>query len=518
MSKERLSMRKIKNILRLRFQVGLSLRDISRSLGVSYGTVSNYIQRATEANLSWPLPDELDERTLGRLLFPSQTPSGPRKFTDVNYSWVHQQLTQKGVTKQLLWQEYRENHPDDGYSYSQFCHRYKDWLGRQTYSMRQSHPVGERLFVDYSGPTVPIVNPSTGELRNAEIFVAVLGASNYTFVCATWSQSMEDWIGAHVKAFEFYGGVPELVVPDQLKSAVTQSHRYDPGLNESYQHMAQHYRVGIMPARPRKPKDKAKVENAVLVVQRWILARLRNLTFFSLFELNQHIRRLLEDLNNRPFKKLPGSRRSHFERWEQQVLRPLPTQSYQYTHIKQATVHIDYHIEYEKHYYSVPHHLVKQVVQIHATAYSIAVYASGKRVASHLKSAIQGAHTTLTEHMPDAHRSMSEWSPERFLDWAADIGPETRAVVNAILQEKRHYQQSYRRILALLSNAKKYGRQRLNQACRRALDINSPTRKSVESILKQGLDLIPLKVESQAVQEELNLDDHENIRGEQYYH
>ena len=382
--------------------------------------------------------------------------------------------------------------------------------------MRQIHRAGEKMFVDYCGPTMSIVNPDTGEVRNAQIFVAVLGASNYTFACAHRSQQLEDWLNAHVQAFEFYGGVPEIIVPDNLKSAVRKTHRYEPEINASYQQLATHYKTAIVPARPYKPKDKSKAEVAVQIVERWIMARLRHHTFFTLASLNQAIRILLEDLNQRPFKKLPGTRLSQFKQLDQPVLRPLPVQAYQYAQIKQAKVHIDYHIEYDKHYYSVPHHLVRLPVEVQASATTVMVYHQGVRIASHPRSYRLGAHSTCVEHMPQNHRSISEWSPERFLSWASDIGEETREVVSHLLAEKRHREQSYRRVLALLSNAKKYSRKRLNNACARALAIQSPTRSSVESILKLGLDQVVL--EPTTVQEEMHLNHHENVRGEDYYH
>ena len=511
-------MRKIKDILRLRHEAGLSYRGISEALNIGYGTVVEYLNRAKQAGLDWPIPADLDERDLGRMLFPTQPPTGQRRFTEPDFPFVHQSLKHKCVTKQLLWQEYRQRHPDDGYSYAQFCHRYLEWLGCQQRSMRQIHRAGEKLFVDYCGPTMSVVNPDTGEVRQAQVFVAVLGASNYTFACASWSQKQADWLNAHVQAFEFFGGVPAIVVPDNLKSAVRKTHRYEPDINPSYQQLAAHYHTAIVPARPYKPKDKAKAEVAVQIVERWIMARLRHQSFFTLASLNQAIGFLLEDLNQRPFKKLPGTRRSQFEQLDKPALRALPAHRYQYAEIKQARVHIDYHIEYDKHYYSVPHHLVKQAVEVQASENVVAIYSNGQRVASHPRSYRQGAHSTCPEHMPHSHRAMSEWSPERFLRWAGDIGSETREVVNHVLQEKRHKEQSYRRVLALLSNAKKYGRQRLNQACARALVINSPTRSSVESILKQGLDQVAVEVPHAAVQEELCLDDHENVRGEDYYH
>ena len=374
------------------------------------------------------------------------------------------------------------------------------------------------MLTDYCGPTMDIVNPDTGEVRTAQLFVATWGASNYTYAEATWSQNQADFINAHVRAFEFFKGTPKIVVPDNLKSGVIKTHRYEPDINPAYQQMAEHYQVAIIPARPYRPKDKSKVEGAVLVVERWIMARLRHQTFFTLASLNQAIDLLLADLNDRPFKKLPGSRRSQFEQLDQPLLQPLPKHRYEYQHIKKARVHIDYHIDYEQHYYSVPYTLLKQAVEVHANAQSVVIYRQGARVAIHARSYRKGGHSTLPEHRPKAHQAMAEWSPKRFLGWAASIGSETRTVVEHILQEERHPEQSYRRILALLSNAKKFSPERLNRACGRALLINSPTRTSVESILKQGLDQSDLADAKMAQQTELGLDDHENIRGETDYH
>lgn len=509
-------MRKIKDILRLRRDSGLSYRSISQALNIGYGTVVDYLERAEKANLGWPLPDALSERELARLLFPTQPRTGQRRFAEPDFALVHQELRVKSVTKQLLWQEYRQQHPNDGYSYAQFCHRYLKWLGCQQRSMRQIHRAGEKLFVDYCGPTMAVVNPDTGEIRNAQVFVAVLGASSYTFACASWSQKQEDWLAAHVKAMDYFGGAPQIIVPDNLKSAVSKTHRYKPTITASYQQLAAHYQSVIIPARPYKPKDKAKAEVAVQIVERWIMARLRHHTFFTLASLNQAIAALLVDLNERPFKKLPGCRRSQFEQLDKPALRPLPAQPYQYAEIRQARVHIDYHVEYDKHYYSVPHHLVKQAIEVQASASTVVFYSNGQRVASHPRSYRQGAHSTCAEHMPGTHRAIHEWSAERFVSWANDMGPATAEVVKKLLNRRQHQEQNFRSVLALLSNAKKYGRHRLDQACARALQINSPTRSSVESILKMGIDQIPL--ERTETQEELALDNHENVRGQNYYH
>ena len=418
-------MRKIQTVLRLHFDAGLSRREIARSQSISYGTVCNYLKRASAAGVSWPLPAQMGEKELAAALFPerSSTDGTHHRFAEPDYPRIHLELKSVGMTKQLAWEEYRQTHSDNGYSYSQFCHRYLVWLQRQQRSMRQTHVAGEKIFVDYCGPTVPIINPNTGEYFDAQIFVACLGASNYTFACASASQKEADWIEAHTLAAEFFGGWSQLTIPDNLKSGVTKPHRYVPVLNASYEQWADHQGTAIIPARPYKPKDKAKAENAVLVVERWILARLRHHTFFSLGQLNAAIAELLEALNNRPFKKLPGCRRSLFEQIEQQALLPLPKQRYEYQHVRLARVNIDYHIEYEKHYYSVPHTLVKTQVEVRATSRLVSIYAAGKRVACHVRSYVQAGHSTLKEHMPESHRRLADWTPEKFEQWADDIGP-----------------------------------------------------------------------------------------------
>ncbi len=513
-------MRKIHAVLRQFYELNRSQRDISRSLEVGRGTVANYLTRARNAGLSWPLPPEIDERALELALFPENTKTDAQhKFVKPDFAAVYLDLKTVGMTKQLAWEEYRQVHGENGYSYSQFCHRYRTWLGRQQRSMRQNHIAGEKVFIDYCGPTVPIVNAHTGTYIGAQIFVAVLGASNYTFACASASQKEADWIDAHTKAAAFFGGWATLTIPDNLKSGVTKTDRYVPVLNASYEQWSEHYRTAIIPARPYKPKDKAKAENAVLVVERWIIARLRKHTFFSLGELNEAIAKLLNELNERPFKKLPGSRRSLFEKIEKATLIPLPSHSYEYQQVRQARVHVDYHIEYDKHYYSVPHMLVGSQVEVRVSGRIVNVYAAGKRVASHARSSLQAKHTTLTEHMPEAHRHQANWTPERFEQRSSDVGTATHRIVHQMLNAKRHPQQNFRSVLALLSLAKKYDRVQLENACARALEIGSPTRTSVQSILKKGLDKLPEQLTRNCEKEtNQHLNDHENIRGSQAFH
>ena len=513
-------MRKIHAVLRQFYELNRSQREISRSLNIGRGTVANYLSRARNAGLSWPLPPEMDERSLALALFPESTKNdAQQRFVEPDFAAVYLELKSVGMTKQLAWEEYRQVHNNNGYSYSQFCHRYRTWLGQQKRSMRQNHIAGEKVFIDYCGPTIPLVDAHTGTYISALIFVAVLGASNYTFACASASQKEADWIDAHSKAAAFFGGWATLTIPDNLKSGVTKTDRYVPVLNASYEQWADHYRTAIIPARPYKPKDKAKAENGVLVVERWIIARLRKLTFFSLGELNQAITLLLVELNNRAFKKLPGSRRSLFEQIEQAKLIPLPSQSYEYQHVKLARVHVDYHIEYDKHYYSVPHMLVGSQVEVRASNRIVNVYAGGKRVACHARSTLQAKHTTLTEHMPEAHRHHASWTPERFEQWASDIGTATHCIVHKMLSGRRHPQQNFRSVLALLSLTKKYDRVRLERACARAIQIGSPTRTSVQSILKKGLDKLDEQSSNEGIEgDDQHLIDHENIRGSHSFH
>jgi len=505
-------MRKIHEVLRLKYEQGRSNREIGISCGIGSSTVSEYIQRVRRAGLSWPLPGHLSEAALEQLLFPPPPPQGcVRRLPD--YPTIHRELqSRKSVTLHLLWQEYREQDPD-GYQYSWFCQHYREWAGRLDVVMRHEHRAGEKMFVDYAGQTVEIIDRETGEVHPAQIFVAVLGASNYTFAEASLSQQLDDWIMSHVRAFSFFGGVPEVVIPDNLKSGVHKSCRYEPELNPTYQDLACHYRTVVLPARSRKPRDKAKVEAGVLLVERWILARLRHHTFFSLAELNREIRRLLQILNNKPFKKLPGSRQSRFDELEKSALRPLPATPYELAHWKKAMVHLDYHVEVEGHYYSVPYTLVKKQVDIRSTTGTVECFYRGQRIASHMRDHARGRHTTLREHMPAKHRKYAEWSPERFKRWAAKIGPQTALFAEVLLAQRAYPQQAYRTLLGILRLAKVYGEQRLEAACERALHFNTLSYRSMESILKNGLDQRPPAAKS----DDGNPVQHSNIRGADYY-
>lgn len=513
MPARRITMRKLRDVLRLRLVGGLSIREINRSTKISIGSIQKLLAQTQALGLTWPLPEDLDDGQLARLFYPTADTSTSGHYQIPDWPTIHHELKRTHMTKQLLWEEYTRQYPNRSLSYSRFCHRYKVWVSKQRRSMRQLHKAGEKCFVDYAGSTMPVISASTGEIREAQIFVGALGASNYTYAEATWTQSLPDWLGSHVRMLEFYGGCTDMIVPDNLRSGVSKACRYDPDLNPSYQQWAEHYSVAVIPARPYKPRDKAKAENAVLVVQRWILARLRHHTFFSLAELNQCIRALLEDLNNRPFKQLPGCRRSAFEQLDRPALKPLPVQPYQYTAIKPVKVNIDYHVEYEPHYYSVPHQYVGERLELHASDTLVEIYFRRQLVATHPRKHTPG-FTTNPAHMPRRHRAQQQWTPGRLKRWAADIGPNTLTWVGGQLERREHPEQAYRVCLGLLNLSKQYPATRLDAACRIANQASLVRLKQINGILKSNRDQLP---EQLSLAAELP-QDHENIRGPNNFH
>lgn len=428
--------------------------------------------------------------------------------------YLFRELKKKRVTLQLLWYEYKQDNPE-GYQYSQFCHLYRHWVNKLDVTLRQQHRAGEKLFIDYAGQTVPIIDPATGEVHEAQIFIAALGASNYTFAEATLGQDLPSWISSHVHAFEFFGGVPYILVPDNLKAGVTNPCRYEPDINPTYQDLAEHYGTTVIPARSGKPRDKAKVESAVLVAERWILAALRNHTFFSLAELNKAIREKLSELNNRRFQKLNTTRKILYETIDKPALRPLPAQPYEYAEWKKARVNIDYHIEMDHHYYSVPYQLVREQVDIRLTSTTVEILFKNRRVAAHKRSYAPGGFTTLKDHMPKSHQRYLEWNPSRIIKWAGKNGPNTRKLVTRILQNRPHPEQGFRSALGIVRLSNHYSPERVEKASIRALAIGACSYKSVKSILKNGLDQQPLLFEHP---EEAPPPAHHNIRGRGYYH
>jgi len=514
MPQKRLSMRKIKEILRLSWGMGLGRRQVARSLRISHSTVIECIDRALKAGLSWPLPWDLDEGTLEGLIYPPSVQDKPPGRALPDFEHIHRELRRKGVTLQLLWEEYREACPE-GYGYSRFCELYREWKGKLDVTLRQEHRAGEKVFVDYAGQTVPVVDGSTGEVREASIFVAVLGASNYTYAEASCGQDLASWISSHVRAFEYFGGVPEIIVPDNLRTGISRSCRYEPDLNPTYNDMAVHYGTCVIPARVRAPRDKAKVEAGVQLVECWILARLRNRTFFSMEELNEVISDLLESLNTRKFKKLDTTRRALFLSMEKPALKSLPRSRYEYAQWKKARVNIDYHIEVEGHYYSVPYQLVHKAVEVRYTSTMLEVIYKGRRVATHRRSYRRGAFTTLNEHRPRSHQKYLEWTPSRIIRWSQDTGPHTAKVVETILRTRPHPEQGFRSCLGILRLGRRYTGERLEAACARAAKLRAFSYKSVKSILATGLDREPVKDDSET--KDRPSVHHDNVRGAEYY-
>ena len=513
MPAERLPMRKVREVLRQRYACGASERVIAQSLGIGRTAVGEYIRRAAVIGITWPVPDELDDTALERKLFAPAGYNPPQSKPLPDWAHVHAELRRRSVTLALLWQDYRGQHPD-GYGYSRFCDLYGEWRRGVTATMRQTHVAGEKLFVDFAGDTMPVFDAITGEVRETKIFVAVLGASNYTYVEARFSEGLPDWIGAHVNALAFLGGVPKAIVCDNLKAGVTTASRYEAGVNRTYQDLAAHYGTTIMPTRPRKPRDKAKVEVAVQIAQRWILARLRDRRFFSLAELNVAIRALVDELNARLMRKLGASRREFFETIDRPALMPLPSEPYQYAEWRRARVAPDYHVELHGHFYSVPSRLIRQAVEVRTTQATVEVFHRGVRVASHARSPVRRRHTTIPEHMPSAHRRYAFWTPARLLAAAKKIGPSTVALCEAIMRAKPHPEQGFRSCLGILSLGRSYGPVRLEAACRRGVVIGAASYRSIASILKTGLD----KAFMPDPEPDADPIHHGNIRGRGYYH
>jgi transposase len=513
MANTRLSMRKIKEVLRLTHDGGLSERQVARSLNLSRSTVKDYRARAQRAGLGWPLPETLSEEALEQKLFPpaSSVEAPAKALPDFEYIYRELKAHRKfNLTLDLLWQEYKEQHPE-GYQYSQFCGLYRGYRAKLDYCMRQDHRGGEKLFVDY-GEGLSLIDAQTHEPIKTQLFVAVWGASNYTYTEATLTQQLPDWIGSHVRALEYFGCAPKIVVPDCLKSAVVRACHYEPELNPTYAAMASHYGICILPARPARPRDKAKVENGVLIAKRWILAVLRHRTFYCLAEMNAAIGELLERLNNRPLRKLQQSRRQLFSLFDQPNALLLPEKLYEYAEWRIATVNIDYHIEVDKHYYSAPFRLLREKLDVRLTAHTVEAFQKGQRVAAHVRSFLPYHHTTLKEHMPLAHQNYLEWTPSRIISWAQKIGPQTALLVQKIIDTRAYPEHAYRSCLGILRLEKHYSKERLENGCLRALRFGALSFKALHNILENGLDRLEEKPQTAA------LPAHDNIRGGQYYH
>ena len=507
-------MRRVREVLRLTFDQRRSQREVAQSLGVSQGSVHAYLVRFTASGLGWPLPSDLSEAELEARLFrrAALPPSPLRPLPD--WPTIRRELTRKGVTRQLLWREYKTQHPD-GYQYTQFCRYYRAWAATLEPVLRQVYVAGERAFVDYAGPTLLVVDPTTGIERRVSIFVGALGASHLLYVEATETQTLPDWIGAQVRMLEYFGGAPELLIPDQASALVRRPCSYDPGLNPTYQEFAAHYGITILPARLAAPRDKAKIETGVLIMEREVLAPLRDEVFPSLAAVNAALATGRERVNDRPFQKLPGSRRSVFEAVERAALRPLPPTRYEFAEWRRAKVNIDYHIAVENHFYSVPYALVGARVDVRLTATTIEILTGGKRVAAHARSRVRGHYTTDPGHRPKSHQQHLEWTPSRLIHWGATVGPATGQVVAQILARLPHPEQGYRACLGLLALRRRYGEARLNAAATRALATGVVSYRSIKSMLASGVDQLPPE---ETATPSLHLPaTHAHVRGADYY-
>jgi transposase len=496
--------RKIREVLRLKAE-GFSDRQIGVAIGSARSTVQECLRRAREAGVSWPLAPQLDEVALHARLYPQAAPlfTTPRP----DFAYLHAELKRRGVTRLLLWEEYKAAHPQ-GWQYSVFCDQYRRWLSTQELVLRQEHAPGDKLFVDYAGQTAPVTDRHTGEVRPAQIFVAVLGCSNYTHAEATWTQASADWLGSHVRALEYFGSAPRAIVPDNLKSGVHKAHRYEPELNRAYQDFAEHYGVAILPARVRKPRDKAKVEGGVLIVERWILARLRNHTFFTLGDLNAAIAILMERLNTRPFRKIEGNRRSRFEHLERPAMRALPLRRYEFGEWRKCKVHPDYHIEIARAYYSVPYRYIGERVDARLTAQGVEIFHAGTLIAAHARSTERGRRSTRRAHRPERHIAVIENTLARTLERAAAVGPATVAVLRAQAVRCKHPEESLRSAQGILRLAQDFSPAMLERACERALALRAYSYRAVRTLITAP--------DTAASTPALDLG-HENLRGPDYF-
>jgi transposase len=505
-------MRKISEILRQYYELNRSCRDIATSLNIGKTSVSIYLNRAKTAGITWPLPNGMSEEDLFKTLYLPSTSLSKKNRPLPDWEWVCREVRKKGVTLQLLWREYREPNPT-GLSYTQFCEHYRKYKKSITPVMHQIHKAGEKTFVDYAGMAVPWIDPQTGEIHEAQIFVGCLGASQFTFVEATATQGIPDWIQSHVRMWEYFGGVSHIVVPDNLKSGVTKAHRYDPDINANYQHVGEHYGFAIVPARVAEPKDKSKVENAVGCIERQVLAPLRNITFTSIAQINEAIKPRLIAFNQQPFQKMKTSRWVLFEEIDKPTLKLLPETKYQYAEWHRAKINIDYHFVFDNHYYSVPYKYIHHEVEIRATANIVECFYKEKRIASHSRSYFRYKHTTIKEHMPPSHQAHAEWTPERMKRWANKIGPSTNQFINHLISSRAFPEQAYRACLGVLRLGSRYGEDRLEKACAIAYESGATRYNQVELILKNKLDGT---THSRAMNTPVILS-HENIRGSDYF-
>ena len=503
-------MRSIREVARLHFEFGLNQSDIARSVKIGRTTVQEMLQRFRKAGLSWPLPSDLSDSRLEEMLYPLE---GETQVPEPDWGYVHRELRRRAVTRRLLWQEYREEQPE-GLGYTQFCTHYRDVTHHLEVTMRQVHPAGERMFVDYAGMIVPIVDPQSGEIHEAQVFVATLAASGYTYIEATWTQGEEDFINAHVRALAFFDGVPKVWTPDNLKTGVKEADYYEPELNVAYLELARHYGAAIIPARVRRPKDKAKCERSVLLVEEGVLAPLRNRQFLSLGQANAAMRSLLDTLNHRNFQRLEESRYSLYLAIDKPALRPLPDSAYEFAHWRKARVNIDYHIEVDRHYYSVPFVHAHKEVDVRVSERTVEIFLKGERIASHRRLHGADRYATLEEHMPSAHRRYKNRKPSQLVEEAQEIGLSTAALAEAILQAKAHPEQGYRTLLGILRLGKRYPQERIEAAAQLCLNMRIYSSKGLQLILRNGTDRLQAQGRETP---DAGVGEHEHLRGAGYY-
>jgi transposase len=511
MAQERISMRKIKEVLRLHYEAKLTQATIARVNHISRYAVQQYIIRFTATGLSWPLSEEISDTILESKLFPVKSDKSHRQALD--YGYLLKEIRRPDATLSVLWEEYKQQHPD-GYQYSYFCDLFNAYRGKLNYSMRQEHKAGEKTFLDFGDSPLTIIDRRTGQETRTKIFVSVWGASNLMYAESSFDEKLPTWISLNIHALEYYGCCPRAMVPDNLKSAVSKASRYEPDINPTYAEFAEHYGTVIFPARPYRPKDKSRAENGVKMAKRWILFRLRNQTFYSLNELNQAIRVLLDDFNRRLMKKMKKSRRELFELWDNPHALPLPEKPYEFAEWKKAKVQFNYHIAYDSHHYSVPYTFIHKEVAIKATRTLLEIYHKGNRICSHARSYKEHGYTTVNEHMPERHIKYLEWTPERILNYAEKYGSSVKALVQEVMAQRKFPQQAYKSCMGIVRLENTYSAERLNLACRRALEYRAYSYRSVLNILEKGLD----KQKSRSLPSSIPIArNHENIRGADYY-
>ena len=513
MAKERISMRKIKEVLRLKYDRSLNVSQISRICGISRPAVDSYLLKFRASGLGWPLPEEITEDLLEERLFPCNTVKNSLKVAP-DYEYIIQEIRRPNVTLEVLWAEYIAANPR-GYQYSYFCELYRRHTKKLNYSMRQEHKAGEKNFVDFSSiEDINIIRPFVGETIKAKLFVSVWGASNYMFAKAVKGEDLRSWINVNIDSLEYSGCSPKAIVPDNLKSAVTKACRYEPDINPAYAEFAKHYGTAIFPARPYRPKDKSKAENGVKLAKRWLMSRLRNRIFHSLDELNAAIFELLEIFNSKKMKKFNKSRKELFEELDKANALPLPQRRYEFALWKQARVQFNYHVSFEDHYYSVPYTSIHKVVDMRASGGTIEIFHKGERICSHQVSFKKNGYTTVKEHMPANHQKYVEWTPERISELAERCGPHVKEIVKKIINKKKFPEQAYRACLGILRMGNRYSKERLNAACNRALQYRIVSYQGIAEILKKGLDKIHAESNCRA---NIIGKSHENIRGSEYY-